>query len=237
MTELALRSDRLLAAGFHHGFFTRAADPEAACRELGVAHGRLYLLSQVHGRAARIVAAEAAEAVRREEGDITVTATAGVACGVRVADCAPVLLAHPPSGAVAAVHSGWRGTVLGAAAAGVEALCALGARPAELVAAIGPHIEACCFEVGPEVAAEIAASSPLGDAVVDRSRARPHVDLRRVIAAQLERAGVCAVDHVRGCTLCDAARFHSYRRDGKASGRMLAAVVARSGEDGRGKLS
>ncbi len=91
---------------------------------------------------------------------------------------------------------------------------------------VGPHIEQCCFEVGPDVAAEIAAASALGDGVVDRSRDKPHVDLRRVIAAQLEDEGVAAVDQVEGCTMCDARRFHSYRRDGAVSGRMLAVIVS-----------
>ncbi len=251
MNEVCLRSERLATAGFAHGFFTRflgfsadggaRSDEDAAAAELGVGRERLYFLSQVHGRVVRVVAGEPAAAVRAEHGDITASAAPGMACGVRVADCAPVLIVDRRSGAVAAVHSGWRGTVLGAAEAGVRALTELGAAPGDLLAAIGPHIEACCFEVGPDVAAAIAASSPLGEAVVDRSREKPHVDLRRVIAAQLERAGVRELDHVRGCTMCEPGRFYSYRRDGKHGGRMLAAVVARSTGarspgDGGGKL-
>jgi copper oxidase (laccase) domain-containing protein len=80
--------------------------------------------------------------------------------------------------------------------------------------------------VGHDVADEIARSSPAGDSAVDRSRPRPHVDLRRVIEAQLQELGVDEVDHVRGCTMCDRERFHSYRRDGATSGRMIAIVAA-----------
>jgi YfiH family protein len=161
------------------------------------------------------------------EGDITITRTSDIACAVRMADCAAILMADRESGAVAAVHSGWRGTVEGAAAQGVRVLRELVGDSGNIVAAIGPHIERCCFEVGPDVAETIADASALGEAIVDRSRERPHVDLRRVIERQLHDVGVRAVDHVRGCTMCDSVRFHSYRREGVKSGRMLAAVVAR----------
>ena len=229
MAPFALRSPRLREAGFAHGFFTRAVAPDwdVACADLGVSRERLYLLSQVHGTATtRLTGAEDHRFVRAVEGDITVSSTPGVACGTRVADCAPVLLACPDTGAAAAVHSGWRGTVQGAVAAGVRALRE-GAETGGLVAAVGPLIEVCCFEVGEDVAAELAASTELGDAVIDRGHAKPHVDMRRVITAQLEALGVTQVDHVGGCTRCESESFHSFRRDGAASGRLLAAIVAR----------
>jgi len=261
----ALESRLLAAAGFAHAFFTRRGgvsappwdtlnlaastgdDPAAvhenlvrAARRLGIPPARLYFLSQVHGVAAReLTGEEDREAVVREVGDITVSRAPGVACGVRSADCATVLLADRRSGAVAAVHSGWRGTVLGAAAQGVAELRRLArlARLAhlagseeDLVAAIGPHIEACCFEVGDDVAAQLAGCSPAGEAAVIRGEgARPHVDLRRVLRAQLVAVGIAdaAIEDVPGCTVCDPARFFSYRRDSQRSGRLLSAIVVR----------
>jgi hypothetical protein len=117
----------------------------------------------------------------------------------------------------------------GVVEAGLRALCEGGGRPADAVAAIGPHIERCCFEVGDDVARRIAAASPAGDTVIDASRARPRADLRRMIEAKLVGLGLdrAAIDQVRGCTVCDEHRFFSYRRDGRVSGRMLAAVVPR----------
>jgi copper oxidase (laccase) domain-containing protein len=109
-------------------------------------------------------------------------------------------------------------------AATLTALSQLGARPQDLIVALGPMIERCCFEVGEDVAQTLAEAGGT-DEVVDRSFARPHIDLRRVIEAQLSRHGVTEIDHVRGCTKCDEPRFHSYRRDGKRGGRMLSAVV------------
>ncbi|HHH10743.1 MAG TPA: peptidoglycan editing factor PgeF [Sorangium sp.] len=254
-TDFPVDHSPLLAdAGFAHAFFTRlggvsaapfdtlnfavsvgdeaanvAENMRRAAAHLGVAPQRLYYLSQVHGSdSLRLTSDLDAAAVRAHEGDITYSDDAAVACGVRMADCAPVLLADRRTGAVAAVHSGWRGTVKGAAAAGVKVLRELIGGVGDVVAAVGPHIEVCCFEVGADVAAQIAAAAPEVDGVVVERQPRPHVDLRRVIAAQLRRVGVVQVEQVRGCTMCDGARYHSFRRAGAVSGRMLAAIVPRA---------
>jgi hypothetical protein len=202
---------------------------------LGVAPGRLYFLSQVHGRVVRVLAGdEERDDVVRSQGDVTASGVHGVACAIRTADCVPILLADRRSGAVAAVHAGWRGVACGAALAGVEAIAALAGGRTELVAAIGPHIERCCFEVGADVARVLAAASPAGERVVEwhdheAQTGAAHVDLRAALRAQLEAAGIAPadVDDVRGCSVCDAERFHSFRRDAARSGRMLSAVVAR----------
>jgi len=251
-----LRSELLATAGFRHAFSTRcdgvsvslrgaevSADRAGQATELvaegslrraaevlGIEAGRLFFLSQVHGtQCRRIGRSDDPAAVAREQGDVTLSAAVGVACGVRTADCVPVLLADRRSGAVAAVHAGWRGTVRGVVAVAVQRLEQLTGAGASLVAAVGPHIGRCCFEVGEDVAAELAAASVAGEAAVERTAGRPRVDLRRIIEAQLSSAGVAAVDHVPGCTQCDAARFHSYRRDGPRSGRMLATIAVRAG--------
>jgi hypothetical protein len=249
-----LESALLAGAGFRHAFFTRRGgvsrapwdtlsfaisvgdDPGAvhenlarAARALEIPLGQLYMLNQVHGTAHReLTGGEDRDEVIRSVGDITVSRAAGVACGVRSADCVPVLVADRRTGAVAAIHSGWRGTVAGAAAAGVAALRELAGGPGDLCAAVGPHIEACCFEVGEDVAASLAGCSRAGRGAV-LPGARPRVDLRRIVRAQLEAAGLdaAAIDDVRGCTVCEPERFHSHRRDGERSGRMLSAIVAR----------
>lgn len=253
-TPKPLVSALLDGAGFHHGFFTRRGgvsrppweslsfalsagdDPDhvrenfaRAARALGVDARRLYVCSQVHGTNARLLTGDEDPAdVLRDSADITLSRAAGVACGVRSADCVPVLVADRESGAAAAIHSGWRGTVERVAGAGVAALRALIGGEGDLVAAIGPHIEPCCFEVGDDVAMQLAGSSPLGEACVIREEGkRPHVNLRLVVRAQLRAVGVTEVDDVMGCTVCDAERFHSFRRDGAASGRMLSAIVPR----------
>jgi YfiH family protein len=202
-----------------------------AAEALGVPEAKLYYLSQVHGTDAIVLRGDdEPEAVLERVGDITLSGSAGVACGVRTADCVPVLLADTTTGAVCAVHSGWRGTVAGAAAAGVGALRELIGAEGDLIAAIGPHIARCSFEVGEDVAEELARCSRAGElAVIRREGAKPHVDLERIVRAQLEDAGVRAerIERVPGCTVCDREDFHSFRRDGPRSGRLLSAIVAR----------
>jgi len=169
--------------------------------------------------------------VLARKADALATQAAGAACGVKVADCVPVLVADRASGAVAAIHSGWQGTEINVLAAGIAALREAIGDPGELVAAIGPHIEVCCFEVGEDIAERLRACAPEADAI-DRGRVpRPHVDLRKIVRAQLAAAGISgsAVEDVRGCSKCDGGRFFSYRRDRENSGRLLAAIAVKSG--------
>ena len=259
----ALASAALTQAGFSHAFFTRAGgvsrppwdtlnfaagtgdDPAAvrknfalAAQILGVTASRLYVVSQVHGVAARVIEeGEDREDVLRAIADITLSRAPGVACGVRTADCVPILIADRTSGAVAAIHSGWKGTVANVAAAGVRALRDLIGARGDFLAAIGPHIETCCFEVGADVAAELAACSSLGGAAVIPGD-KPHVNLRAIVRAQLEAEGLAAtaIDDVRGCTVGDRDRFHSFRRDGKVGGRLLSAIVVPASASGGVKL-
>jgi YfiH family protein len=240
---------------FAHGFSTRAGgvsappfdtlnlggkwgDAAAAVEEnrrrflrAAVGAAPLYVARQVHGaRVVQVGAGDGPDALAALEADGLYTARPDVALGVFVADCVPVLLADPVSGAVAAVHAGWRGTIAGVVPAAVRALAELGARPADLRAALGPAIGACCFEVGPEVAAAFAAAGE-GEAVrpSPRGRAdRAHVDLKVVLARQLGRSGLDprAIDPLAACTCCDRARFYSFRRGGAATGQMMA-VIAR----------
>jgi len=164
------------------------------------------------------------------EADIAITDDPSVALSVRAADCVPILLADRRSAAVAAVHAGWKGTAAGAAMAAVGALASrFGTRPADVVAAVGPSIGACCYEVGAELAGHFSAHP-------DASRwfshhARPHLDLWRATRDQLERAGVPAAQiHVSAlCTFDHPALFHSYRRDGTLAGRLVAAIRSAPG--------
>jgi YfiH family protein len=179
----------------------------------------LRTIRQVHGRVAvRVTAIR--EGV---EGD-AVWARAGdgpVVVGVLTADCVPELLADRTGTAVAAIHSGWRGTVMDVVGATVAALADDGVDPGELVAAIGPCIEVGAFEVGEEVAGQFA------DQFVRRDLGpKPHVDLVAAVRAQLARAGVPkdSIERVGGCTVSDPERYFSYRRDGAGIGQMLAFV-------------
>jgi YfiH family protein len=160
------------------------------------------------------------------EGDAVVALRGELACGVRSADCVPILLGDLQSGAVAAVHAGWRGVVAGVVGAAVQGLRAEIGAEGELVAAIGPHISVAAFEVGEDVAAELGRASDARDVVV-RSEAHFRVDLRRIVRAQLTATGMdaSAIDDVFGCTMGEPERYFSFRRDGQKSGRHLSAIV------------
>jgi YfiH family protein len=212
---LVLRSARLTEAGFEHAFALREAADADLRRALSV--DVIVQVKQVHG--ARAVAAD--DLPLAEADAIVARGGRHVAVGVRVADCVPLLVGDEDSGDVAAIHAGWRGIVAGVVRAGIELL---GGR--NLVAAIGPCIGPCCFEVGLDVAAEIAAASNAERALSQRGN-KAYADLRRAVRAQLCALGVAddRIDDVPGCTKHDAVRFHSYRRDGRESGRMLSAIA------------
>jgi YfiH family protein len=180
---------------------------------------------QVHG--ARVLTAEA-PCTPRDEADAVVSRTDGVAACVAVADCVPVLIADPATGAVAAVHAGWRGTVALAAAAAVEELTGSGgARPAELLAAIGPSIGPCCYEVSEDLALRF--EGAFGEGVVDRRGTAPRLDLWEANARALHAAGLLPerIDRLRRCTACESELFFSHRRDGGATGRQVAWIAPR----------
>jgi YfiH family protein len=196
---------------------------------LGVNVSRLYFLSQIHGNHCVELAGEEEQVrVVFTEGDALVSGRPDLACGVRTADCVPVLLADPVTGRVGAVHAGWRGMVAEVIKKTVERLVPDG-ETRRCLAAIGPHIEVDAFEVSHEVAVALRDASPGVDPIVT-GRVKPHVDLRKVAEAQLLALGLPQqnIDHVAGCTHSDAARFFSFRRDGQMSGRHLSAIVPRS---------
>jgi polyphenol oxidase len=179
---------------------------------------------QVHG--CRVVeAGSGTEPV--EEADAVLTASPGVAACVSVADCVPVLLADPRSGAVAAVHAGWRGTIDGAAAAGVRALVDRhGARPGDLLAAIGPGIGPCCFEVSRDLATRF--RDEVGPVTASPRDQGSRVDLWRANELLLRRAGLAPrhIEVLGRCTSCEDRTFFSHRRDRGVTGRQVAFIAA-----------
>ncbi|HEY8073335.1 MAG TPA: polyphenol oxidase family protein [Labilithrix sp.] len=238
-------------AGFSHAFTTRAGgvskppfdaldfailrDADARrenqarlAAAVGFEASRLYQARQVHGRDVVLAEGDPERMLELEADAVVADPASGAAVAARVADCVPVLVADSASGRVAAIHAGWRGVVRGVIDAGIAAMRARprSGAPDAFVAAIGPCIGPCCFEVGTDVAAEI------GDAYAlrrDEARGKAFVDLHAVVRAKLRDAGLqdASIDDVSGCTRCDAARFYSYRRDGDRSGRQLGVIVAR----------
>jgi YfiH family protein len=252
--KLFVTSRLLSAEGIAHGFSLRnggvsegpfaslnlgghVGDSEAAVAEnhrllrdaVGLGQ-EIATAHQVHGD--RIVDERGREVLPAtgalDEGADGVVALSGGAVGVRVADCVPVLLAAGE--AVAAVHSGWRGTRLGIAARGVRALQhAVGADPAHIIAAVGPCIGRCCYEVSAELASTFRALFGAEAADDPDKTPRPHLDLRHCVERSLLGAGLKIehIDQVEGCTSCDRSAYFSHRRDKGRTGRHIAFIEAR----------
>jgi YfiH family protein len=184
------------------GFSTRE-DPEAALPPVR--------LRQVHG--CDVVEAED----RVQQADGIWTQARGLAIGVRVADCVPVLLAGPVHGRpwAAALHAGWRGAVGGILARGVAQYQSLGGRPEDLAWALGPAILKCHFEVGEEVLAAARLALGWREALAEPGpRGRPHLDLHGLLKAQALALGLDPARDgtVSVCTYCSPELLHSARR-------------------------
>lgn len=187
----------------------------SALRELvGGPGGRLATAAQVHG--AEIVVHEPGWRgwLRGPEADGHLAPVRGTACAVTVADCVPVFLAHP-SGAVAALHSGWRGTAARITTKAIAAFGALGMHARDLVLHCGPAICGRCYEVSPDVYGQLTGTA------VERPAT---VDLRALIAGHARAAGVSAVTVSALCTRCNNDRFFSHRAGDP--GRQLGVIVA-----------
>jgi len=234
----ALRCSRL-SPHAPHCFTTRhlalcgPADEAAAswkkvAATIGLEPQRLLRLRQVHG--ARVIEGagatlETASHDEWPEADVAVSNDPTVGLAVRVADCVPLLLADRRTGAVAAVHAGWRGMAVGAPAAAVSALeRRYGTRPADLVAAAGPSIGPCCYIVGPELPGQFALQPEAASWFLQGHTLR--LDLWRATHDQLRRAGLeeLRIHLSKLCTACHTELFCSYRKEKAGTGR-LAGVI------------
>ena len=206
--------------GVEHGFGVRNARPPPD----------VLLPEQVHGK---VVAVPSPGGVLEPvQADAVVCSTPGQRIGIVTADCVPVLACAEDGSAAAAIHAGWRGLAAGVVAAGIERLKERGGGP--LRAAIGPHIGRCCYEVDEPVLAALRSrfgSSALGLASEPTRPGHARIALAALVELELEAAGVAP--EARGaladsCTRCDSRRFHSFRRDGAAAGRLLHFIAVRS---------
>jgi YfiH family protein len=201
---------------------------------LGLALSHTVMAGLVHGN--RVVAVTGDEAPGPDavrfvpDCDALITDRPGVALVVTAADCVPVFLYDPVRQAVGAVHAGWRGTVAGVAGRAVAALAeAYGSRPADLLAAVGPSIGPCCYEVDDAVASPLRAY--YGDSAAaellapGRAPGKYMLDLWAANRRDLHQAGVAQVSVSGECTACGVDRLFSHRAEAGAAGRG-AAVIA-----------
>lgn len=226
-----------------HLFTTRklqlssAADWAQAAAAVGARE--VATLTQVHGNAVVVVRGEAPAGP--PEGDALVADDPQVALAVRAADCVPLLMADAATGAVAAVHAGWRGTAAGVAPAALAAMRReFGTQPADVVAAIGPSIGACCYEVGSELVDAFAAAGHARH-LIDRwflarppargstERPRLRLDVAGANRDQLILAGVgeARIHAVPLCTAMHLEWLTSFRAERDGAGRLAGVIRAR----------
>ncbi len=245
----------ILAAlpGVRHAFFTRqggvskglfeslnvgrgssdeAADVEEnrarAAGWFGVMPDALNSCYQIHS--AKALIAEAPWGRYRPQGDAVVTDQPGVVCAALHADCAPVLIADPRAGVVAAAHAGWKGTLTGIVAETVATMERLGAHRADMVAAVGPCISQACYEVGEEFEAVfLEAGADHAAWFIPGAPGKRQFDLPGFVLSRLAQAGVAGAEWVGRDTCTEEDLFYSNRRAFKAGepdyGRLLSAIM------------
>jgi YfiH family protein len=184
---------------------------------------------QVHGSDVRLID-NLAEAKPAEDArgdtiycDAIVSDASGVLAGVKTADCVPVLIGDPKTGAFAAVHAGWRGTL---AAVATKALGRMNeqynSNPHDVWVAIGPAAGSCCYEVGTDVIDAFKNSFPTQDLFTATRPNHACIDLLKSNHAQLVAAGVDPdrISIAPLCTMCRTDLFFSYRREKNVQGKV-----------------
>lgn len=193
-----------------------AENRRVAAKRLGFSAERVVWMDQVHS--ARV--ARATEPGSAGSVDAMVTDRTGLVLAALAADCLVVLAADAEAGIVGAAHSGRSGTQQGVVPAMVAGMARLGAEPARISAVLGPAVCGFCYEVGPDVQAEVARSVP--EAAVRTRAGTAGVDLRAAVTVQLRAAGVGHVSSDERCTLESPELFS--HRGGAPTGRFAGFV-------------
>ena len=202
-------------------------DPEAVAENnrrtlgaLGYRREQAVTAWLVHGRDVAVVTrADLGREPRRV--DAIVTRERGLPLSMRFADCVPIVLYDPAQQAIGVAHAGWRGAALNVAEAMVRAMIdAFGSEPRRMWAGLGPAIGVEQYEVSPEVAAQVGAACPPGARLTQPGRnGRPHLDLAAAIIAQLQAAGVGAIEASGLCTASNTREWFSHRAENGRTGR------------------
>jgi hypothetical protein len=249
--ESLLGGEKMLNLGFAE-WDTRErvlANRKRLLQAIGAEDFALLLLKQIHSDVVHVFETAPAAPCR---GDASITRASGLLLAVQTADCVPILLADPVRRVVAAVHAGWRGTLRRIVMKTIGRMqMTFGTRPGDLVAALGPAIGGCCYEVGTEVAqaysAQFANATEWFDELRTGEEPNPlqwlsmappghnpppkkvRLDLRAATRWQLTEVGVkpgnIAVSDL--CTACRTDLLFSYRREGAHSGRLMAVIGIR----------
>lgn len=208
---------------------SEADDYRRMAEVLGVTPGAIVTVAQVHGRDVLMVR-PGGSTPARPQADAIVSFDPARVIAVRVADCVPVLIADRDRRVVAAVHAGWRGTCSGVVSAAVEAIVDAGVPSSRLMAALGPAIGPCCYQVDDRVRLAFLAMTPDAAAwFTEDGPGKWRLDLWQANRDQLEDAGVPGdqIFSANFCTADNLDRCFSYRLEGSGTGRMVGAIRLR----------
>lgn len=201
---------------------------------LGFDPARLVMTHQTHSDIVRRV--DRRDAIGLDDHsypicDALITNDPGTALVVFSADCTPILLHDPVTGAVGALHAGWRGTAAALAEKTVQAMVReYGCDPRNIRAAIGPNIGQCCFQTDADVPqAMLAALGETANAFITQKENKYYVNLKAINAAFLRRAGVEIINIATECTFCQSDRFWSHRKVGSQRGSQGAIILCKEG--------
>lgn len=199
-------------------------------RALGTDRGRLVYIKQIHGD--RILEAnsrkkewEANEPLVLGEADGMISNTHNLVLCIRTADCVPILIYAPDAKAIAAVHAGWKGSRLVIVRKAIEEMVKqYDASPKKMIAAIGPAIGSCCYQVGDEIASDFKAM--FGKKTISQKNRKLYLDLAETNRITLLESGMYPerIDVLKRCTCCEPELFFSYRRD-RQTGRHISFIV------------
>jgi hypothetical protein len=209
----------------------------------------LITLKQFHSDVIHVFDTAPAEPCK---GDASITNRPGLLLAVQTADCVPILLVDPQKRAIAAIHAGWRGTLARIVTKTIGIMhMHFDTKPADLLAAIGPSIGPCCYEVGTEVATQFLSQFPDAPTYFDEFRTgdEPNpvqwlnmmppghqpppkgvlLDLRKANRSQLETAGLRPqnIHTINLCTACRPDLLFSYRKEGPRTGRLMSVIGIR----------
>ena len=201
------------------------ANHQLVYEALGLEENQVVTAHQVHGnRVVQVGERDGGRVIPAADG--LISQRSGLTLMMRFADCMPVLLYDRRTGAVGLAHAGWRGTMADVAGETVRAMERdLGSDPADLIAALGPAIGICCYQVGQEVIQRTHETFPTSLVLLQKQGdGSYHFDLTEANTWQLRRAGVSRIEAAASCTACRVTEFYSHRAEAGQTGRFAVLI-------------
>ena len=215
----------------HHGDMRIEKNRVHFLQLLSLSHPHLVMGEQIHGTKIGLVASSSISPIlgvdglmaRRDGGK-----TGGLGVGVIVADCVPILISDQDGTCVASIHAGWKGTMGNIVGAAVETMLTNGIKPQGIVAAIGPHIGMCCYDIPEDRAHQFQRLFEGDERAVNKNNGMWYADIGYMNFQQLCRAGVPKenIDFAIMCTSCQTDILYSYRKDSKQTFGEIIGVIA-----------